>query len=123
MASRYTPYNCNQSTSPSTRLELWVGSETQCHPLKNNTGNNADVVLGMERCLGVLDGVSGVAEVGLLPAAMSTDLAVKIQQEMRQRLDRQTHKNAQTQRHEPRRRDRKARVRHWPFAKLDPDPA
>ena len=91
MLHRYSPYGMKSTRSPPTRLYLWSGYDTQCHPLKQNEGNNADVVLVAERFIEVLDGVSGVAEIGLEPAAMSNELAIKIKGELEKRFDRSRH--------------------------------
>jgi hypothetical protein len=93
MAHRYTPYGNSQ---PAGGCELWIAHASTTHPLKGNENNNADVAIVGSRYMGVFDGVSGVSSIGLSPAAMSNDLAVKVSTEMEDRLDRQKYTNAQT---------------------------
>ena len=72
MAHRAAPYN---RVAP-VKSSFWFGMETQTHPLKGNDGANADVGMLGPRSLAVFDGVSGVADEGLNPAGLPTQLAV-----------------------------------------------
>lgn len=92
MANRYSPYPL---TSPSS-LRLWLGAKSEVHPSKQDQ-ENADAFHVSPRSLAVFDGVSGVREEGLVPAAMSTEMAVSVGNELEyrlqqnaQRYDRQT---------------------------------
>lgn len=91
MAYHYKPYN---TSAAAPKYELWVAAESATHPLKS--GSNADAFVMGPRYMGVLDGVSGVVDLGLEPAAMADNLAIKIADTLSSRLDRQMYKYPQS---------------------------
>jgi len=91
MAYRSKPYG---SRGKPVAMDLSTGVASQVHPQKGNI-TNADVAFYGPRMMGVLDGVSGVTDAGLLPEAMSSDLALRISTELEARLNYNIHKNAQ----------------------------
>ena len=85
MAYRYQPYARRDTAS----LELWSGAKSVTHNLK--TTANADRYFFTNRSLGAFDGVGGVAEIGLDPAAMAVHMCNQMQVNIAARLS----KNAQ----------------------------
>ena len=80
-ATRSQPY---PQTKPLC-LNLWVATKTAVHPAKPDQ-ENADACMATTRYLGVFDGVGGVRQRGMIPAAMSNGLAVSVGGELERRL-------------------------------------
>jgi len=85
---RYSPYSKNEV--PSQKLQIWSGGFPQTHVLKPSP--NADRHFFNDRAIGVFDGVGGMAEIGLHPAAIALELNRRLPNEMDFRLVRNAQK-------------------------------
>ena len=87
MAYRSQPYAVRHTkqASPPVKLDLWSAGASKVHPLKMDQ-ENADTYFITDRSLAVFDGVSGMAEISIKPAAMSSELAFRVSEALKQRL-------------------------------------